>query len=187
MMWSKGPASGGVKLCSSQAVPGNSQRSQCTLLCTWMKDRLRLKVYMHSSIGNTCISSPTQHLYTNNLYTTDSYEDSTWRAPWLATQYAKQSDRDRETRTSNILTAVRALPAAKWRGVLFRPVTSLELTFSGVASCFTAAVSPVLHASKRGDTPSGSLTLVGERTAILPTLLAGCTTKVALLYIYLPF
>ena len=75
------------------------------------------------------------------------------------------------------------IPAAKWRGVLFRPVTSLELTFPGVANCLTAAVSPVLHASNRGDIPSEPLTLVGERTAIStwPTIAAVhnyITTKV---------
>ena len=54
--------------------------------------------------------------------------------------------------------------------MLFRPVTSLELTFSGVASSLTASRSPVLHASNSGDVLSESLARVGERTAIFDDL-----------------
>ena len=65
-------------------------------------------------------------------------------------------------------TCVFCLPAAKCRGVLFLPGTSLELTFSGLASCLTTSTLPVLHASNRGDTLSESLTRGGLRPAIPP-------------------
>lgn len=43
------------------------------------------------------------------------------------------------------------LPAAKWRGVLFLPATSLKLTLSRFIRALTFSWSPFLHASKRLD------------------------------------